>query len=296
MNRYNLISILALLVLVAAVPLYALQEGERMQSAQEQLRRQFVVEASGVYIDNCAVCHGANGEGVGVMPALNNPALADADPGLLYNTISRAAHGTAMAAWHIDEGGLLNAFQIESLVTLLRYGNWDQVSALADAEGFIPPAVEQAYESDAVLLENVSADDPHQCVECHEDPEVHVGLFGLDCSRCHVTAAWVPAKLTRHLFRLDHGGEGEVACETCHVDTYVEHTCYGCHDHQPEEMQQVHAEEDIFEYDDCALCHPTGVEDEGTQYRVQYPQETVSEQPPGGFSLDPDWAAMFAGE
>jgi hypothetical protein len=61
-------------------------------------------------------------------------------------------------------------------------------------------------------------------------------------------------------------------------------------------MQQVHADEDIFEYDDCALCHPTGAEGEGTRYRVQYPEEPTSEQPIGGFSSDQDWAAMFAGE
>ena len=99
MNRYNLISIAALLVLVIAIPWYALQEGERMQDAQELLQQQYVVEASDVYVDNCAVCHGSNGEGVGVMPPLNNPALAEADAGMLFDTISRAAHGTSMASW-----------------------------------------------------------------------------------------------------------------------------------------------------------------------------------------------------
>ena len=55
-----------------------------------------------------------------------------------------------------------------------------------------------------------------ECVDCHEDPEVHEGQFGLDCERCHTADGWLPAQLREHLFRLDHGGEGEVACETCH--------------------------------------------------------------------------------
>jgi hypothetical protein len=298
MNRYNLISILALLVLVVALPLYALQEGGRLQNAQAQLQQQYVSEASDTYVENCAVCHGANGEGVGVMPPLNNAALTEADPGLLYDTISRAAHGTAMAAWHLDEGGILDDYEIESLVTLLRFGDWELVSTVADAMGFIPPAVEKPYVSDAILLENVPADDPHQCKECHEDPEVHLDKFGLDCSRCHVTAAWEPAQLTRHLFRLDHGGEGKVACETCHQERYDEHTCYGCHDHQPDEMQAVHAEEDILEYEECALCHPTGSEGEGTRYRVQNPRpvSSSSQEILGGVSLDQDWASMLTGE
>ncbi len=296
MNKYNLISIAALLALVVALPWYAMQEQGRLQSAQEALREQYVLEASGTYVENCAVCHGSKGEGVGVMPPLNNPALSQADGGMLYDNISRAAHGTAMASWHLDEGGILNEYQIESLVTLLRYADWEQVSAVADTRGFIPPVVEEVYESDAILLENVSEDDPHQCRECHDDPEVHLGKIGLDCSRCHVTAAWVPAQLTRHLYRLDHGGEGKVACETCHQDRYDEHTCYGCHDHQPDEMQEVHENEDIPEYEECAICHPTGIEGEGTRYRVQYPKKAPSEESIGEISSDQDWPVILAGE
>jgi hypothetical protein len=98
-----------------------------------------------------------------------------------------------------------------------------------------------------------------ECVACHEDPEVHAGEFGLDCSRCHGVAAWKPAQLTRHIFFLDHGGEGDVECEVCHTGTYVEHTCYGCHDrHQPGEMEALHLQEGIAGFETCADCHPTG--------------------------------------
>jgi len=296
MNKYNLISIMALLALVVAVPWYAMQEGGRLQNAQKSLREQYVLEASDTYVENCAVCHGSQGEGIGVMPPLNNPALSQADGGMLYDTISRAAHGTAMASWHLDEGGILNQYQIEGLVTLLRYADWEQVSAVADSRGFVPPMVEKDYESDAILLENVSEDDPHQCKDCHDDPEVHLGKFGLDCSRCHVTAAWVPAQLTRHLFRLDHGGEGKVACETCHQDSYDEHTCYGCHDHQPDEMQEVHEQEDIPDYEECAICHPTGIEGEGTRYRVQYHKQISNQDALDEVSIGGDWNVMLAGD
>ena len=46
MNKYNLISIMALLALVVAVPLYAMQEEGRLQNAQKTLREQYVLEAS----------------------------------------------------------------------------------------------------------------------------------------------------------------------------------------------------------------------------------------------------------
>ncbi len=101
------------------------------------------------------------------------------------------------------------------------------------------------------------------CQDCHEEPEVHAGAFGLDCVRCHTETAWTPAQLTRHTFPLDHGDEGKIACETCHVATYVEYTCYNCHEHDIEETRQKHIEEEIIEFDDCTECHPTGEEYEG---------------------------------
>jgi hypothetical protein len=100
--------------------------------------------------------------------------------------------------------------------------------------------------------------DPHDCVACHEEPEVHASRFGLNCASCHTLAAWKPALLTRHTFLLDHGDEGKQACQACHTDSYVEYTCYQCHDHEPGQVQEAHAAVDIPEYEACADCHPTG--------------------------------------
>ena len=43
-------------------------------------------------------------------------------------------------------------------------------------------------------------DDPHQCLDCHEEPDIHAELFGINCARCHNTATWKPAVLTKHVF------------------------------------------------------------------------------------------------
>lgn len=264
MNKYNLISLLALLVFVIVLPLYAMQEPGRMDQAQIQLRREYLEDGANLYVENCIGCHGAYGEGLGTMPALSNPALADADSDFLFKTIARAAHGTIMAAWHIEEGGILNDFQIEELVTLVRFGDWNQIGELAMTREMIP-SMPEAQDPQAIMLE-VSQIDPHQCAGCHGEPALHVGLFGLNCARCHTTMAWKPALLTRHVFALDHGGQGKVACLTCHTETYAQNTCYECHDHQPDEMQAVHLAENIFDYDRCEECHPTGQPGEGKQF------------------------------
>ncbi|HBY08984.1 MAG TPA: hypothetical protein DEH22_14850 [Chloroflexi bacterium] len=105
---------------------------------------------------------------------------------------------------------------------------------------------------------------PRDCIGCHAEPQIHAGLFGLQCESCHTAQAWVPASLTSHNFPLDHGGQGIVACETCHPASYVAYTCYGCHDHQQIEIERGHLEEGIspVELPDCVGCHPNGLKEE----------------------------------
>jgi len=139
MNRYTLITFIALAVLVIAVPVYGLLEPQRMESAQVELRQEFVSDAAVMYIENCAVCHGAQGEGIGATPPLNTEGLRQADYDFLYKTIARGRYDTAMTGWHSDEGGIYNDYQIDELVSLIRYVDWTTVGELSAQRGLIPP-------------------------------------------------------------------------------------------------------------------------------------------------------------
>jgi hypothetical protein len=139
----------------------------------------------------------------------------------------------------------------------------DRMSDFDHNEVYVLDGVHADTDCVGCHIDQIFAGTAQDCVSCHPDPEVHVGLFGLECDRCHTTQAWIPAELTRHLFPLDHGDEGEIVCETCHENAYVELTCYGCHDHQPGEMIEMHTAEDISAGVDvteekCIDCHPTG--------------------------------------
>ncbi len=112
---------------------------------------------------------------------------------------------------------------------------------------------------------------PTTCVECHPEPEIHAGVFGVDCEYCHTTQAWSPANLRQHTFPLNHGledGAPQTACETCHTVNYTTYTCYGCHEHQAQDIQEEHDQE-VFDKAgvsrdrllECAICHPTGTEE-----------------------------------
>ncbi len=46
---------------------------------------------------------------------------------------------------------------------------------------------------------------PKECVQCHEEPQLHAGFFGVQCQSCHGDRAWAPARLRIHSFPLNHG-------------------------------------------------------------------------------------------
>lgn len=266
MNKYTVLSVLSLALLILALPIYAVRESERMAAIQDQQRGQYVSHATDVYLKNCSLCHGLAGEGLGVTPALNTPALAQADQELLFRKIAHPPHGSAMDAWHAEDGPNLNDYQVEGLVTLIRYPHWEQIKQQADQQGIKPPVLPIPDIQEAFVDDLVDVQDPHECVSCHEQPALHSDRFGLNCSRCHSLDGWTPALLVHHVFPLDHGVESKIACQTCHPESYAENTCYGCHDHQPDDMYDVHTAEKIAQFEDCTTCHPTGVEGEGGRY------------------------------
>lgn len=179
MNKYNLITTIALLILVIGVPVYAITEPARLEQAQADLRQEFVSDAAVIYVENCALCHGAAGEGIGSMPALDNDGLRAADFDAIYKTIARGRYDTVMVGWHEDEGGSLNEYQVNELVALIRYGDWSQVGEMAAEQGLIPPTL-PVPDVDETFLAEVSALGPEGNVWAEG-----MALFANNCTVCH---------------------------------------------------------------------------------------------------------------
>ncbi len=101
---------------------------------------------------------------------------------------------------------------------------------------------------------------PVACASCHQEPQIHAGFFGQRCDYCHTTTAWQPALLIEHTFPLDHGGQGEVPCASCHSGKYTDYTCYACHAHQPQEITTSHAPLNLTpeRLAVCTDCHLNG--------------------------------------
>jgi mono/diheme cytochrome c family protein len=89
-----------------------------------------------LYAQNCAGCHGTNGQG-GLSVELGDPVyLAIASDDTIRRVASEGRAGTAMAAFAQTYGGLLTDAQINIIVSGIR-SRWGKPSVLGDAK---PPA------------------------------------------------------------------------------------------------------------------------------------------------------------
>ena len=70
----------------------------------------------------------------------------------------------------VDDGGGLNSFQVEGLVTLIMSADWTEVSRLATVKGFREPARGDPR-VELAKMEASDQDDPHECRACHEEPD-----------------------------------------------------------------------------------------------------------------------------
>ncbi len=190
---------------------------------------------------NCVDCHGDN-------PASFDPLFCrdchlQADPGAFDLVQHEADFGSGCIQCHdgVD-----------------RMSGFDHAAVFPLEGGHFDLACEDCHAG------QVFAATSQECQACHAEPEVHAGSFGTQCAYCHDATSWTPARLRVHNFSLDHGDQGELACEVCHNQRYSEYTCYGCHEHQPDEILAEHLEEGISreEIASCIQCHPTGTENE----------------------------------
>lgn len=133
------IALIGTLMIAAAFGIAVMREPSRQAAAVADLHMEMVTEGTDLYVQNCVACHGASGEGIAAYPPLTTTVSMDAQT--VYNTIERGRYNTAMAAFGVDEGGILSGMQIESLVTMLQAETWDTVAVRAAELGLTPPQI-----------------------------------------------------------------------------------------------------------------------------------------------------------
>ncbi len=173
-----LIGTIATGLIVLVLGLYILLEPGRIQTAQAGTLAVQLDDSMNLYAENCAVCHGLRGEGIGSTPPLNNPALRSMSSIDLAKTISRGRLNTAMPAWGQGDGGPLSDYQVTELVALIQSGNWittkDRVVNLG-----LSPLVPFTTEPDPALLDKVGALPDGAVLQ------TAIKVFSAQCVSCH---------------------------------------------------------------------------------------------------------------
>ncbi len=182
-----LFGIFATQVIVFALLFYILSEPKRIVSSQEEILYGQLDHAMTLYAENCSVCHGLNGEGIGATPPLNTPGLQTIAYDDLYKVIARGRYDTAMPAWSIEDGGTLSDYQIEELVALIQSGDWEETGNRVVNLG-LAPLIPFTTEPDPGILAavgNLPGGDilqkaisiyAAQCVACHGADGLGTGI------------------------------------------------------------------------------------------------------------------------
>ncbi len=140
MRLHYLIGFAAAFVLAAALGIYMVFEPARQTQAQADLLARQVSDGQVLYAEDCALCHGAAGEGLGANPPLDSAGLRDMDYDTLYKTIARGRYNTAMPAWSVTDGGPLNDAAIEAAIALIQQGDWLETQGVVADLGLAPRA------------------------------------------------------------------------------------------------------------------------------------------------------------
>ena len=131
----------------------------RPAKGSEALAPNEVVDFRALYADNCAGCHGRQGQG-GAAIGLSDPVyLAITDDDAIRKVTADGVRGTAMPAFAQSAGGMLTDAQIAVITSGIR--SWGRPGALASANP--PPRIA------------TTAGDAHRGAEA----------FGRYCASCH---------------------------------------------------------------------------------------------------------------
>ncbi len=172
------LGITATLVLLAIIPIYALNEASFQSAIMTDMETESIVAAADLFAENCVVCHGAAGEGIGTIPALDSEALRTMPEEDLHKLISRGVDNTQMAAWNVDESGIFTYQQISDLVTMILTVDWSFVEARVMTLGLMPPQVVTLEITDEMLATIGS-------LEGGETLAAGIMVYAENCAACH---------------------------------------------------------------------------------------------------------------
>lgn len=137
-DRYLVVGLALTLVILAGFSFYLFTENGRMEAAAANFQEERIQHGREIYTEQCANCHGAQGEG-GVGTALNNKTLLkNTFDEVFFSVVRSGVPSTQMPAWSVDFGGPLTDEDIRSVVAFIRA--WEPTAPEIEPEVFEPNA------------------------------------------------------------------------------------------------------------------------------------------------------------
>lgn len=130
------------LAILVTFQIYVMREPARIQADEATDRAVAIAAGHELYAENCAACHGENGEG-GIGPALNSKELLkETTDEVLFNLTRIGIPGTTMPAWGQSFGGPFTDEQITQMVAFIRA--WEPTAPEPTPVVFAPDPVRGA--------------------------------------------------------------------------------------------------------------------------------------------------------
>lgn len=130
------------LCILIVFQLYIWREPGRIEADESEDHAAAVAAGGDLYAENCAACHGDNGEG-GVGPGLNSSELLKTTSDeALFNLTRTGVPGTIMPAWGQTFGGPFTDEQIAQMVAFIR--DWELTAPEPTPAATIPDPVRGA--------------------------------------------------------------------------------------------------------------------------------------------------------
>lgn len=121
LDRYYMIGLACMALLIVAFPLYKLGEPARREATRAAMHAENVALGRELFAQHCAACHGDEGRGGRGFPTLGaREFLESVSDRQLHWLVSGGVPGSAMVAYDLDLGGPFTAQEITRVVTYLR--------------------------------------------------------------------------------------------------------------------------------------------------------------------------------
>lgn len=135
-TRYIVIGLALTIFMILSMAFYSLRESDRLAQAADHFTLERTARGAEIYREQCAACHGEQGEG-GSGPALNNrEVLKNTLDSVFFSVIRSGVPGTQMPAWSVDFGGPLTDEDVRDVVAFIRA--WEPTAPEIQPEQFVP--------------------------------------------------------------------------------------------------------------------------------------------------------------